>query len=136
MIDFTALKDMPAEEVANLCAIDLNYMETTLQNHASLYAYAEASYETAEYTKAVAAVYLDRAKDDAFNTIQQDEPGLAIGKTDARVGAMEAVRSAQDHLLECSKDSGMLKALIKGLQHRKDMLIQISSRQKAEAAQY
>lgn len=136
MIDFTALKDMPAEEVANLCAIDLNYMETTLQNHAALYAYAEASYETAEYTKAKAAVYLDRAKDEAFNTIQQDEPGLAIGKTDARVSVMENVVRAQDHLLECLKDAGMLKALVKGLQHRKDMLIQISSRQKAEAAQY
>ena len=136
MIDFTALQDMPAEEVANLCAIDLNHMETTLQNQAALYAYAEASYETAEYTKAKAMVYLDRAKAVAFRTIQTDEPGLAIGKTNVLVELSEDVIRTQDHLLECSKDAGMLKALIKGLQHRKDMLIQISSRQKAEAAQY
>jgi hypothetical protein len=132
MINFKELKEEPEETVADLCSINLQHLETALQNQASLLAYATAAYENARVDETQAEWDLEETEAEVFNAIQEKEPGLAIGRTDKRVEAHERVKEARRDLADKRRMVANLKALVNGLHHRRDMLVQLSARQRQE----
>lgn len=136
MIDFDKLKEAPAETVAKHCSINLANLEETMQNHPSLYAYAVASYETARAAEARAKWNEERVRAEVFNQIQDEEPGLAIGRTERRVDDHADVVDASAKRFRLAREVAALKALVRGLEHRRDMIQQIAARQREELKSY
>ena len=134
MIDLPRLMSDEEGEayLIELCAINISHIENTLQNHAALYGAAELAFEMAEVEVARIKKALYDAEVVLFNQIQHKEKGLAVTKTDRLVAAHPSIMEKQDELIDAQASRGRLRALCKGLISRKDMLIQISSRQKQE----
>lgn len=133
MIDWTRLAgDAPEEYIADLCSINLTHLDNSLQNHAALYGYAESMAEAAEAAYARAKKALEFLQAEKFNAYQKREKGLAIARTERRIEEDPDIQEAKDEVIKAQAIRGQLRALCKALVHRRDMLIQISSRQKAE----
>lgn len=133
MINWQRLHSSDNEEyMIEVLSINLTHIENTLQNQPALYGAAELGFEAAETAVFHAKEALTKAETGVFNVIQKREKGLAVAKTDRLVAADPDVEEARYQLIEAQATRGRARALCKGLTQRKDMLIQISSRQKAE----
>lgn len=132
-LDFERLEQDPGPYVAEVCALNLMNIDETLERHPALYAYAVAGYEGARIDEARAKFTMERARSQAFGELVKEN---AIGTAKELVPNDPAVQRATEAWLEAKRMVAGLRALTAGLEHRRDMLIQISSRQKREQQAY
>ncbi len=127
-----------AKKVAEIDLIDL---ERTLQEHPGLRAWVGAAYETARIREEEAKWGLTKAKARAFIEAKKElDPDTGKWKSVATLEAerdlSEEVNDATNELHEAQALRGSLRAISDALQDRRDMLIQISARQRQEAEEF
>ncbi len=132
LINFEALYTEPAKQAAQICTINLGDLWTTLAVHPALVAFVVASYESARISEARTKAELERTRARQYTRIVEEQPKLAAGKVEMQVESTEAVEHAYNDWLDAAAKTAALKAVVTGLEHRKDMLVQIASRQKQE----
>ncbi|KKL72279.1 hypothetical protein LCGC14_2086480 [marine sediment metagenome] len=135
------LTDNPARLAAEVCMVDVANLDRTLEQHAALRAWVNASHEAArigeerlkwEHTKARARVLL---------TARQELDGVtgknkSVAVLDAEVTCSTEVQEAMSALLDQQEKRGALRAMSDALEDRKDMLIQIAAKQRKERGDY
>ncbi len=139
-IDLGPLLDPKTDEseasrkVSQFCRIDLQSLDIALSRHPAIYAYCAAVYEMAKVKEAKAKWDMEKAKAQAFGIVMDQGRTTKITATEAaeKVKTVPLFQQAMDFLHESEVITGRLKALVDGLGHRRDMLIQISARQRAE----
>ncbi|KKN68891.1 hypothetical protein LCGC14_0446770 [marine sediment metagenome] len=138
---WTRLTKEPAALAAQICAIDLVDLDTTLQQHASLRAWVNASYEVArigeeklkwELTKTRASLTYSASR---VNDPVTDKP-KTIAVLNAEVDNDPLVENVTKRLHTQGEMRAALGAMTKGLEDRKDMLIQIAAKQRREIEDY
>lgn len=127
-----------AREVAEIDLIDL---ETTLQQHPALRAWVNAAYETARIEEERAKWELGKVKADILLRAKaESDPDTGKAKTvgviDAEVNADPSVQEFEDALMAVSQKRGVLQAISRALEDRKDMLIQIAAKHRQESSDY
>jgi len=127
------LKDSQ-KEISELCEIDLDDLGLCLKQHPILYGRAYDYYEKAKASVSSQKWKYEQAKTKAFSELR--DGGMAIGAAKERAEVEPEVIDAYNKLLEAEKRAGIFHALVRGLDHRKDMLIQLSSREKKEYGAY
>ena len=125
------LSTEPGRLAAEVCLIDTTKLYATLQGHASLHAWVIAAHESAkieeerkkwEVTKARAKAYIGSVG--------------TVGDRQAAVEMTWEVQQAQEALFAVQEKRGALRAMADALVDRKDMLIQISAKQRQERGNY
>lgn len=116
--------------VAKACAIDLGDLESTLQKHPGLYAYVVARFEMARIDEYRAKRLLEIEQAGAFKALVEELS--AVSRAEKLVDLDEDVIKQKEVVTEAYALTARLKALLAGFDHRRDMLLQISSRQRAE----
>lgn len=131
-IDFEKLKESPAETAASLVRIDLADIVRTLQTHPELFAFAAMHAEEAKIAEMKASAEVSRVKAQVFLDMASNDPSLPVNRlermTDTHPDYLKAV---QEHV-EAAKLSRYLKRLVDSMEQRRDMIVQIHSRQKKE----
>lgn len=138
---WTRVQSEPARLAAEVCTIDVANLDRTLEQHAALRAWVNATYEVArisveraewELTKARATILL-RVK-----AIVDPDTGKAktMGVIDAEVVLSEEVQKATEDLRSVQERCVVLKAMSNALEDRRDMLIQIAAKQRKELEDY
>lgn len=133
IIDWEQLRTNPAYEVARICKIETARLEHALTRHSALYGYAHASYEEARAEEGELEWEYEQRKAEAFSALRDE--GEAIGSAQEKAELDPAVQEARQKLMKAEKTRRILWALVQGLEHRKDMLVQLSARQRAEMNQ-
>ncbi len=137
-LDLSPLMDASTPErvvnvlVSNHCRIDLANLDAALSRHAALFAFAMAAFEMARVGEARAKWRADVVKGEQATRL------LASGKTvsaaEKTIPTVPEVKTVMEELLTAQMVTGRLRALISGLEHRRDMLVQISAKQRQEMA--
>lgn len=120
----------PEEEISKLCEIDLDDLTNCLKEHSVLYGRAYVYCEKAKAQASAEKWRYEQAKTQAFSKLRED--GMAIGSAKEQCELESDVVALYEKLLKAEKKTGIFYALLRGLEHRKDMLIQLSSREKKE----
>lgn len=131
-IDFAALDRAPEKTVANLCRIDVSDMITTMQQHPPLFGYVAASYEQAKIAEEQAKDEVDRIKAQVFMDMANEDPSLPVNRLERLTVMHDKYQLALEHHRDLAARTGRLKALMNTMEHRRDMIVQIHSRQKKE----
>ena len=131
-VDFERLASMPEAYVAELCRIDLADIMGTLEMHSALYGYAVATHELAKVAEVQARAEADRMKAQTFLDIAARDPSLPVNRLERMVEVDATYQTLLARYHAALRQAGILKALVAGLDHRRDMLIQIASRQRRE----
>lgn len=118
--------------VTDFCSVDLVDMMTTLGRHAGLYAYAVAACEMAKVDEARASWEKEQAKSRAFSRLVTENPKITASAAEVRIPLDAEYIAAVESYLSTRVTLARLKALVEGLGHRRDMLVQLASRQRAE----
>lgn len=130
----------PERLAAEVCFIDITDLDKTLQRHASLYAWVCAAHEAARIHEERGKWDVTTARARALMTAKTTPDAANKAKTvqviEAEVELDETVRAATTVLLERQEKRGALRAMTDALEHRKDMLIQISAKQRQEKGNY
>ena len=133
-IDFKALESAPENTVAELCRIDLADLISTMELHPALYGFAAAHHESAKIAEVQKAAEVDRIKAAVFLALAQQDPTLPVNRLERLVETnLDYQAAVKDHIA-AKRRAGALRSLVNGLEHRRDMIIQIASRQKHEMA--
>lgn len=130
VIDWEELHKNPEYEVARVCTINTANLEHALENHAAIYAYANAAYAKARADKGRVEWQYEQAVARAFADLREE--GKAIGEAKETAETDEAVRTLKKKVLEADREVRILYALVQGLEHRRDMLVQLAARERAE----
>lgn len=127
----------PALLASEVATIDLARMDETLQTHASLVAWVNATYELArveqerwefELTKARAMALLAAR---AVNDVHTQKAKIQVvleAEVETNTNVVQAQQMLQAQKVRC----GALRAMSKALDHRQDMLVQIAAKQRRE----
>lgn len=118
--------------IAAFCSINLADLETALARHSALFSYAVAVHESAKVDEARSKWEKEKAEAKAYSDLLREDPKVAIGAAQLRIKTMPVYEKAVGEHLETQVVLGRLKALVNGLEHRRDMLVQLASRQRAE----
>lgn len=129
---YNKIEENPEVTLAAICHINLADLETTLQQHPSLYAYFSARLETAKIHEKRAKARLDELKAVKFNQVVREDSRLAVEKIKMQVDTDPEVQKAQEEYLGVERTYSTLQSLVKSLEHRRDMLIQLSSNKRSE----
>lgn len=138
---WTRLEKGPAQLAAEIASIDVVNLDQTLQQHASLRAWVNATHEAAiievevaeyEVTKSRARALL-KAKEDLDPTTGKHKVGDVL-KAEVEGNAEVIEREQVAHAARVKR--GVLRAMSNSLEDRKDMLIQISAKQRQERRDY
>lgn len=129
-IDLDALRDNPAFEVARICQIDTRDLDRALMTQAGLAAYAYSLHESARAAEQEAKYAYERAKAEEFSRLR--DGGAAIGQANEQAELGEAVSAARQAAMAKEATTRQYYALVRGLEQRRDMLIQLSARQRQE----
>jgi hypothetical protein len=129
-IDAKEVLTNPHEEISRLCEIDLDDLEGCLRNHAVLYGKAFSYFQAAKARENHEKWLYERSKTNAFSDLRDKGAAVTAAKEQSEV-APEVIDQFEKYL-EAEKRTGIFYALLKGLEHRKDMLVQLSSREKKE----
>ncbi len=131
------LQKDPGRMAHEVCSIDLVNLEITLQHHAALRAWVTAAHETHrileerkkwELTKTKARILkLAREVKDEFTGKLKTTAVLEAERDDH-----PEVADAVEALLQQQQTRGTLRAMVEALGDRKDMLVQLSARQRKE----
>lgn len=136
--DFAQVLNPAVEEakaravITSFCHINLADLQTVLSRHAGLYAYAMAAHEAAKVQETILRVARDKVEADylELNTPSGTKPNAtAIG---IAVRRYPPYQTADTDLRNQQIVVGRLKALVSGLEHRKDMLVQIAAAKRRE----
>ena len=135
------LKTDPARLASEVCMVDVVTLDNTLQLHASLRAWVNASHEAAriqeerlkwEETKIRARAFMDsKAVADAITGKPKTVDALK-----ADVDLNPIVQEAREALLDQQETRGAFRAMADALEDRLQMLIQISAKQRKEMKDY
>lgn len=123
-------------EIASYVTVNEADIRETLSRHSGIYAYVAVQYREAKVEVARAKREVDRVRASVFNYIQEQDPGLAIGKTERRVETNERVEEAEAALRKAELREGRLRAASEALEHRKDMLQNIAAILRREMETY
>ena len=134
-IDWDRLRREPAY-AAQVCDINLAALDDAMLEQPGLYAYVAAQFEAAKVDETRAKIITERVRSQVFAQLMAGEEKMAVSKADKLLATDEAVMKATDKHLQTRADMGMLHACLRGLEHRLQMIMQISSKQKAEARHY
>lgn len=130
MINWEKLKEDPAYECSRLCQINTANLVDALEKHAALYAYVNALYEKARATETRREWQYEQEKAQVFAQLRAE--GTAIGEASETAELNEQVKEARKAYMKAEEKRRLLWALVDSLDTRKDMLIQLSARQRAE----
>jgi hypothetical protein len=135
------LETNPARLAAEVCTIDLVNMQQTLQQHASLYAWVAATFESASVAVERAEWNVTTLKAHALLEIKAtpdphtNKPKVVdVIKSEADVHP--TVQAAMAEYLKAREKKGVLQAMTKALADRRDMLVQLSAKQREEHKSY
>lgn len=131
-IDWDAISTASEKQVAELCNIDLSDLIRAMRHHAALYAWVAWKFEAAKVAEVQADYDVELAKAQASNDLMTADPSMAVNRVEKLVPLQPKYRAAVRKHIEARKELAPLKALITGLDHRRDMIVQIASRQKKE----
>jgi hypothetical protein len=135
-LDPQALSQMTPAAVAlmvsELCRINVANLESTLERHPGLFAYASAQHELAKVAEARAEWMLERKRAEAFKRTKDAHATMPANRIEREVETDQEVVSAAEHYFTQKAITARLKALVNGLEHRRDMLVQLSARQRKE----
>lgn len=120
--------------IANYCRINLQNLDQALERHPALFAYAVACFEMAKVQEAQKKWNLEVTKSTSYQFLMDSDPKMTVAGADKKIPSIPAVASAVAELHEAMSVVGRLKGLVDGLGHRRDMLVQISARQRQEMA--
>lgn len=134
LLDHSTPEGEAQRKVASFCRIDLQNLDIALSRHPAIYAYCAAVYEMAKVKEARAKWDMEKAKAQAFSIVMDQGRANKITATEAaeKVKQVPLYQQSMDALLSAEVITGRMKALVDGLSHRRDMLVQISARQRAE----
>ena len=135
-IDWKLLDSDPVAVVKQITKLDTGALDQELVDQPQLYGEVSVMFEMSRAAEAVAKHDLEVAKAAAFQRLIHGEEKIAIGKADKLILLDEKVEKANNVYLQIYRKTAALRALTLTLVQRHDMLIQISSRQKAELSQY
>lgn len=135
------LKDSPEALAAEVCSIDTSDLEQTMKHHPALVAWVVAAYEAARIGEEKAKWILTRTKATALLDAKKDkDPQSGKSKTvavlESEVEDDDRVQKAQMDLLDAQQIRGSLKAMADTMRDRRDMLVQISAKQRDEQREY
>lgn len=131
------LKLQPESLARSICTINLNNLEQELEQHPAIRAWVTAAYETARIKEEQAKWELTKIRSRTLLNAKEEKDSISgkaktIQQLDAEVDIHQEVIDATTKYYEASTISGVLKAMTKGLEDRKDMLIQLAVRQREE----
>jgi len=133
----------PTALAAEVCSIDVANLDETLQKQPALRAWVNAAYEVARINEERRKWDVTKARARAFiqaKTEVDPETGKPLSKTiatlEAEVETNPDVLEATGKLLSQQEIKGVLRAMANALEDRKDMLIQIAAKQRAEMKDY
>lgn len=128
LIDFDQLAAEPERVAYELCQINLQNLGTTVAQHPGLFAFVVASYEMAKVEEARAKNAVSKAMAEYFLRSQ----AMPVTRAQSLVDSDPTVIAAKEAYIEAQAKVAPLRALVSGLEHRRDMILQISARQRAE----
>jgi len=126
MINWKNLKENPAKEAARLCSISTADLDQALENNAAIYAYVNTKYQIAEAEEAKLEWQYEQALSHAFSALRDD--GEAIGSAKEKRELDDDVINIKKKILKAERKRRVLWALVKGLESREQMLIQLAKR--------
>lgn len=132
ILDPKLTEQQVSEVVAQYCEINLADIETALSRQASLYSYVVAAYELAKVAEAQEKWNFEQTKADAFIKIQSLDPKESATSIDRKILQAQTVRDAAKAHFSAQANTARLKALVSGLEHRRDMLVQIAAKMRQE----
>lgn len=134
LLDPNLPEERASEMVAEYCRIDLSNLDLALSRHSSLYAYTVAAYELARVQEARAKWSLEVTKSDVYQVLVEKDPKVSVSAADKSIARAVTTKTAMEEMFKAQVAVARLKALVSGLEHRRDMLVQISARQRQEMA--
>jgi hypothetical protein len=120
----------PHEEISRLCEIDLDDIQGCLRNHAVLYGRAYSYFQAAKAKENQEKWEFEKLRSKTAAKLRERGVAVTASKEEAEVDP-DVVDQYKRFLL-AEHRTGIFYALLKGLEHRKDMLVQLSSREKKE----
>jgi hypothetical protein len=135
------LSSDPRRLAAEVCLIDMSRLDEMLQRHPSLRAWINAAHEVARAEEERAKWELNKAKTRSYLASKKEkDPDTGkpktVGVLEAEVEQDEEVQKVTDHLLSLTQKRAALRAMADALEDRKDMLIQIAAKRRAEMRDY
>lgn len=132
LLDKNLSDDQVGQQVANYCRIDLANLDTALARHPALYAYTVAAYELSKVQEARKKWEVEEAKAFTYQALQAVDQKTSVSSADKKIPNSANVKAAMESLFSIQGVVARLKALSAGLEHRRDMLVQISAKQRQE----
>lgn len=134
---WSLLRSQPELVAKEVCAIDLINIEETLQKHSGLRAWVGAAFESCRIQEEQAAWRLAKTRGKVLLEAKGAmDPNTGKAKTvealKAEVDVHPDVDAAEQEVIVAKGMKGVLKIIYDSLGDRRDMLIQIASRQRAE----
>lgn len=131
------LKTQPETIAREVCKIDLVDIEGTLQRHAGIRAWVGAAFESSRIIEEQAKWRLAKTRGRVLLEARTlHDPNTNKPKTvevlKAEVDVHPDVNAGEEEVLEAQRTKGVLKVIYDSLGDRRDMLIQIASRQRKE----
>lgn len=121
-----------SQEIAEYCRIDLANLDIALERHPSLYAYTSACFEMAKVAEARAKWDLETTIANTFSIVMNKDSKMTATAAEKVVKTYPAVTQAAATHHEKMLITARMKGLANGLEHRRDMLVQISARQRVD----
>lgn len=132
LIDWERLRNDPEKEVARICTIHLANLMDVCVKHPAIVAYSVAMHERAKVEHERAKGRVQRVRARRFAMLSKAEPGRAVRRLELDVDADAEVESAETAMYEAQERVAVLRALVEGLNHRRDMLMHLAPRQRDE----
>lgn len=131
----------PAHLASAVCMIDITDLDLTLQFHAALHAWINAAHEVARVEEERTRWNLTRERALALlharsGLDQTTGKAKTVDVLAAEADVAPAVQQANEELLAAMEKRGALRAMASALEDRKDMLIQIAAKRRAEGENY
>ena len=135
------LLSSPERLAAEVCFVDVVNLDQTLQHHAALHAWVAAAHEVARIEEEQAKWNVTRTQAEALLTAREEpDPGTGKAKVvdvmKAQAETAPEVQEAVAALLKIGRKRAALRAMDRALEDRKDMLVQLSARQRREQDSY
>lgn len=121
-------------QVSEYCRINLANLDEALQRQPSLFAYASACFEMAKVNEAKAKWDMEVALSQAFQVFMDQDSKMTVGAAEKKMKSVPSVQEAVRVYHQAMQLCARLKGLTNGLEHRRDMLVQLSARERQERA--
>lgn len=126
--------DSDSRDVANiagwLSSVDRSDLSGALETQSEYYGYLAMLWEAARFLEGRAKAALEQTKAATFSTLTSQ--GKSAAAANGMLPTQTAVVEAEDTYRKAALVSGRYRGLLHALDHRRDMLVQLSARQRAE----